>query len=47
MTGPNALLTPERRGDDIDTALRPQSLVSHHTRYAKPAKRELFRNSWM
>jgi Holliday junction DNA helicase RuvB len=26
MTGPNALLTPERRGDDIDTALRPQSL---------------------
>ena len=26
MTSPNALLTPERRGDDIDTALRPQSL---------------------
>jgi holliday junction DNA helicase RuvB len=26
MTGPNALLTPERRGDDVDTALRPQSL---------------------
>jgi Holliday junction DNA helicase RuvB len=26
MTGPNALLTPERRGDDLDTALRPQSL---------------------
>jgi Holliday junction DNA helicase RuvB len=26
MTGPNELLTPERRGDDIDTALRPQSL---------------------
>ncbi|MGV3548537.1 Holliday junction branch migration DNA helicase RuvB [Rhizobium sp.] len=26
MTGQNALLTPERRGDDIDTALRPQSL---------------------
>ena len=26
MTGPNALLTPERSGDDIDTALRPQSL---------------------
>jgi Holliday junction DNA helicase RuvB len=26
MTGPNTLLTPERRGDDIDTALRPQSL---------------------
>jgi Holliday junction DNA helicase RuvB len=26
MTGANELLTPERRGDDIDTALRPQSL---------------------
>ncbi|MBX9456390.1 MAG: Holliday junction branch migration DNA helicase RuvB [Rhizobium sp.] len=26
MTGPNALLTPDRRGDDVDTALRPQSL---------------------
>ena len=26
MSEPNALLTPERRGDDIDTALRPQSL---------------------
>ena len=26
MTGPNELLTPERRGEDIDTALRPQSL---------------------
>jgi Holliday junction DNA helicase RuvB len=26
MSGPNALLTPERRGDDLDTALRPQSL---------------------
>jgi Holliday junction DNA helicase RuvB len=26
MTGPNTLLTPERRGDDLDTTLRPQSL---------------------
>jgi holliday junction DNA helicase RuvB len=26
MTGPNTLLSPEKRGDDIDTALRPQSL---------------------
>ena len=26
MTGPNALLTPERRGDDLDTTLRPQTL---------------------
>ena len=26
MTGPNALLTPERRGDDLDTTMRPQSL---------------------
>jgi Holliday junction DNA helicase RuvB len=26
MTETNALLTPEKRGDDLDTALRPQSL---------------------
>ena len=26
MASPNELLTPERRGDDIDTALRPQTL---------------------
>jgi Holliday junction DNA helicase RuvB len=26
MTGANTLLTPERRGDDIDATLRPQSL---------------------
>ena len=26
MSEPNVLLTPEKRGDDLDTALRPQSL---------------------
>jgi Holliday junction DNA helicase RuvB len=26
MSTPNTLLTPEKRGDDLDTALRPQSL---------------------
>ena len=26
MSGPNTLLTPERRGDDFDATLRPQSL---------------------
>src|SRR3954452_12767953 len=26
MSGPNTLLTPERRGDDLDVTLRPQSL---------------------
>jgi Holliday junction DNA helicase RuvB len=26
MSGPNTLLTPEKRGDDFDSALRPQSL---------------------